>query len=137
MAIAKTLLTKYKVDTAGAEKGLSNIVGVATKAATALAGVAAGTFAIAKSTANYRDETTKLARQVGLSTKEMSRLRHASEQAGLQMNDLTRVMGTLNDDTGKSADILRDLGITMEDVNGKSTNNRTAHLIFNTPKRLS
>ena len=48
MAIAKTLLTKYKVDSAGAEKGLSSIVGVATKAAAALAGIGTRVLAIEK-----------------------------------------------------------------------------------------
>lgn len=121
MAIAKTLLTKYKVDSAGAEKGLSSIVGVATKAAAALAGIGTGVLAIAKSTANYRDELAKASRAAGVSVEAFSSMSDHFDLAGVSVGNMTKVFQKLNAPTKKQVEILETLGVELKDASGNAT----------------
>ena len=87
----------------------------------AISAAGAAVFALAKRTANYRDETTKLARSVGLPVQEFSELRHATEQAGLGLEDTRAVLSKLSGPTAGQAKLLKSLGVELTDLQGNST----------------
>ena len=119
--IIKSIVTRLSLDgkqfaskISATEKSI-----LAFSGAIAAAGVAV--FALAKRTANYRDETTKLARSVGLPVQEFSELRHATEQAGLGLEDTRAILSKLSGPTAGQAKLLKSLGVELTDLSGNST----------------
>ena len=68
-----------------------------------------------------RDETTKLARSVGVGVQEFSELRHATEQAGLGLEDTRALLAKLSGPTAGQAKLLKSLGVELTDLAGNST----------------
>ena len=119
--IAKTIVTRLSLDSKAFSSKLSNTEKSILKFSGAVAGVGAAVFALAKRTANYRDETTKTARAVGLSTETYSELRHAGEQAGLTLDDQRAIFSKLSAPTEQQAKLFKELGVTLTDTAGNST----------------
>ena len=94
--ILKSIVTRLALD----GKQFSSKISATEKSILAFSGAIAATgaavFALAKRTANYRDETTKLARSVGVGVQEFSELRHATEQAGLGLEDTRALLAKLS-----------------------------------------
>ena len=118
--ITKTIVTRLSLDSKKFSIKLSKTeksILAFSASATAVGAV----FALSKRTANYRDETTKLARSVGIPTQEFLELRHATEQAGLSLDDSRAIFSKLSAPTEQQAKLFQSLGIELEDINGRST----------------
>ncbi len=101
--------------------GLRNVVvGIATAASGAIAGLAASVF-------NSALSIDRQARSLGVSTDEIQRMRYAAEQAGLEGNELGEAMGGLvsrvqaaADGGGDAARRFEEMGLAITDANGET-----------------
>jgi len=99
-----------------------------TKSVTApILGVGAALFGVAQKTANAGDAIQKMAKRTGLSTEALSEYKHAAELSGTSLESLEkgvkRMQSTIYDaEKGLSTatDALEDLGVTSEELAGKS-----------------
>ncbi len=120
-AIVRSIVTRLALDS----KKFSSQISSSEKSILAFSGTVtaagAAVFALAKRTANYRDETTKLARSVGVPVQEFSELRHATEQAGLSLDDTRAIISKLSAPTEQQAQQLKSLGVELTNLDGSST----------------
>lgn len=91
------------------------------------AGVIAGMFKLAESTASIGDEAAKTAKTVGLTAEQLQELRYAAERSGIQQSKLdssmlafTKRLGEAKQGTGQAKDALKELGISMSALKGKT-----------------
>ncbi len=119
--IVRSIVTRLALDS----KKFSSQISSSEKSILAFSGAVtaagAAVFAIAKRTANYRDETTKLARSVGVPVQEFSELRHATEQAGLSLDDTRAIISKLSAPTEQQVQQLKGLGVELTNIDGSST----------------
>ena len=92
-----------------------------------IAAVGGGMLAIAQKTANAGDEIQKMSLRTGISTEALSEYKHAAELSGTSLESLEkgvkRMQSTIYDaEKGLSTatDALEDLGVTSEELAGKS-----------------
>jgi len=111
--IAKLRLDSKEFKTEEINKGLTTI-------ATAALSVGAAVFAATKRTAEYRDSTVKLARSAGMTAKEFSSLAYAAELSGVEQEKLAKASRKLIDPTKEAQDAFKQLGISINDENGKA-----------------
>lgn len=104
----------------GFNKGMSDAQKQVIAFGAAATGITAGVAALTKSMANYQDATIKSARTAGIMAEEYSGLRHAAEQSGLQNEQFREIMGKLNDPLGEVTRRIKNVGISLNDNNGKT-----------------
>ncbi len=97
-----------------------------TLGATALAGFSAAMFGIAKSTATAYDRVGKFSDRIGISTEALSKYHYAAELSGIRMETMnmafqrmTRRIAEAAKGTGVAVGALEDLGIKIEDIQGR------------------
>ena len=118
---------------ASAGKAVAAGLAVAATAAAA-AGVAVARFGLdaAKEFANVGDEVAKTSAKLGVTTDELQRLRFAAGRSGASSESLSVAIKTLNrqlldaSKTGKGplVDALGEIGLSLEDLEGKTTEQR-------------
>jgi len=117
---AKRVFDKLKV-------GMRNVVSVGAKVGAGLAaGFAVATAAVVALTIkvlNLGDNLAKTADKLGVTTEELSALRHAGELAGLTISDIDRSLQFMQrniaeaaDGMSAQADAFKKLGLSIEDV---------------------
>lgn len=96
-----------------------------TIAATAVAGLTAALFGIAKSTATAYDRVGKFSDRIGISTEALSKYHFAAELSGIRMETMnmafqrmTRRIAEANKGTGVAVGALKDLGIELVEIAG-------------------
>lgn len=94
-------------------------------AAVAAAGVAAtaAVIALARSTGNFIDDTVDIADGLGVTASNLLGLQYAAGQSGIEADKLNEKLGKLTlslesakDGTGPTADALKELGMTWEEL---------------------
>lgn len=98
------------------KKGLLAIVGASVAAS-------AGLYALTKSTAEEADEAAKLARSIGMTTEELTQLRHAANigglddsQLGIGLKTMARNLEAMSRGSGEAKEALA--GIDVKDADG-------------------
>lgn len=88
---------------------------------------AAGAIAMAKSTASAYDSVGKFAGRIGVSTEALSAYHHVAELSGITQQTLnmgfqrmTRRISEASQGTGVAVKALRELGISVDSISGKS-----------------
>ena len=96
-----------------------------TIAATAVAGLTAALFGIAKSTATAYDRVGKFSDRIGISTEALSKYHFAAELSGIRVETMnmafqrmTRRIAEANKGTGVAVGALKDLGIELVEIAG-------------------
>lgn len=111
----KTVLTLDDVSFAGKlNKAQSNLLKFSAVGAT----IGAITTAAAIATAKWNSELGNNAAKAGASVKEFSSLSVAAKKFGVETNDLTKAISTLNTATPEVEKKLKLLGITVRDASG-------------------
>ena len=94
-------------------------------AATAVAGLTAALFGIAKSTATAYDRVGKFSDRIGISTEALSKYHFAAELSGIRVETMnmafqrmTRRIAEANKGTGVAVGALKDLGIELVEIAG-------------------
>lgn len=116
--MAKELLTVLKLDDAQFRRGMSDNQKAVLGFSGAVIGVAASFAAIAKSTADYEDETGKAAKAAGLTTEKFSELRHIASLADVDIGLLGKSMRKLLDPTKETEASLKRFGVNLRNANG-------------------
>lgn len=116
--MAKELLTVLKLDDAQFRRGMSDNQKAVLGFSGAVIGVAAAFAAIAKSTADYEDETGKAAKAAGLTTEKFSELRHIASLADVDIGLLGKSMRKLLDPTKETEASLKRFGVNLRNANG-------------------
>ena len=117
--MAKELLTVLRLDDAQFRRGMSDNQKAVLGFSGAVIGVAASFAAIAKSTADYEDETGKAAKAAGLTTERFSELRHIAGLADVDIGLLGKSMRKLLDPTKETEASLKRFGVNLRDSNGR------------------
>jgi len=93
--------------------------------ATAVAGLTAALFGIAKSTATAYDRVGKFSDRIGISTEALSKYHFAAELSGIRVETMnmafqrmTRRIAEANKGTGVAVGALKDLGIELVEIAG-------------------
>jgi len=122
---AKQHFAKLKVDTDQAAGGIGSAfskAGAVAAASVAAIGVAAAAFAI-KSAGTFRDvggEVLKLQRYTGGTAEEMSKLRFAAQQSGVDTDKLAKTMGFLSRNIAANKPEFDKFNIATVDAHGKA-----------------
>lgn len=142
MATVGNLVVRIGADTGGLVRGgkqatrelakLDNAAARSTKrlaalGAAAAAAAAAALFTASKRAIEFADNIGKTARAIGVTAEELQELRHAADRAGVSqsqfdsaMQRFTRGLGEAANGTGTARRALEQLGLSMEDLQGKS-----------------
>ena len=119
----RTIVTRLSLDSAKFSSNLSGAEKNILKFSGAVAGIGAALFALTKRTANYRDETTKTARAVGLKTHKLYSELQTRRRAGwlYPLNEQRNVISKLSGPTKAQSEELKRLGVSLTDTAGHST----------------
>ncbi|NKE71252.1 phage tail tape measure protein [Candidatus Manganitrophus noduliformans] len=106
-------------------KGLGDGKQILGAVSVAIAGVGAAALGLATSAANTGDHLIGLSDKTGISVEQLSLLKFAAEQnktdidkLAVGMTQLAKNMNEASDGTGKAAEIFKELGIDVKDVDG-------------------
>lgn len=108
------------------KKQLEGVRAKALTLGTAVLGISAGFTALSLSVAKSVDETSKLAKQIGVSTTNLQELELAAQNSGLKVGELTNSFSRFSDLVGRAKlsskgtlDEFQNLGINLKDRDGK------------------
>ena len=126
---AATITARNRFGSIGgkAKSAFSNISALALGPVGAIAGIGAAALGLVTNFASTADEFSKLSQRTGISTEELSKLRHAFDQNDLTAEQfektLTRMNNAIGSGEGASKKVdaaLEQLGITWEELEGKT-----------------
>ena len=124
--------TKDRMKSLGNEKfdNLTKLGGTLTKSLTApILGAVTALTALATKGANTAEELDKTARSIGMNVEALQEWNHVATMAGVETNSLEKAFGKVNDiladvalgDVKSFAGVFHALGISMDEIEGKST----------------
>lgn len=124
--------TKDRIKSLGNEKfdNLAKIGGTLTKSLTApIMGAVTALTALATKGANTADELNKTANKIGLNVEALQEWNHVATMAGVETDNLEKAFSKVNDiladvalgDVRSFAGVFHALGISMDEIEGKST----------------
>lgn len=124
--------TKDRMKSLGNEKfdNLTKLGGTLTKSLTApILGAVTALTALATKGANTAEELDKTARSIGMNVEALQEWNHVATMAGVETSRLEKAFGKVNDiladvalgDVKSFAGVFHALGISMDEIEGKST----------------
>ena len=124
--------TKDRMKSLGNEKfdNLTKLGGTLTKSLTApILGAVTALTALATKGANTAEELNKTARSIGMNVEALQEWNHVATMAGVETSSLEKAFGKVNDiladvalgDVKSFAGVFHALGISMDEIEGKST----------------
>lgn len=118
MASIKELVAKLKLDSADFEKGISKGTVATTAFSAAVGALAISVISMAQEFAKLEDESIKMARSIGESVEEFSKLRYAAGMSGIETESFAKSMKLLSENSEETRRKLAVMGVTSTDVAG-------------------